>query len=396
MLFEVIIRGHNVSLAQLVEQLTLNQWVEGSNPPGDTIVESRLQSQSFLFVSLVYNLVRGGSMRVLLTGACGAVGHHAIQMIIDQGHNLTVFELRTKKNVFELRQYENKATIIYGNVTDRTVVFEVCKNQDAVIHLAGVIPPLADRDPQLTLEVNFKGTKNLVDAIRESGHGFLMFASSISVYGDRVDDYQISLSDTIKFSQDDYYAHVKKMTEDMIIASGIEYTIFRLTAIMDKPRIDPLMFHMPLETKIEIASGRDTARAFVLGLEKKDQVQGRIFNLGGGESCRCSYRELLKGCFDIYGLNYGHLDETGFANHNFHCGFYKDGDELNDILNFRSDSLESYYRYLSGQVSKSQKILTKIFSYFILTRLNAQSEPRIALQFQNEVLIRKYFRNPNQ
>ena len=26
----------NVSLAQLVEQLTLNQWVEGSSPSGDT------------------------------------------------------------------------------------------------------------------------------------------------------------------------------------------------------------------------------------------------------------------------------------------------------------------------------------------------------------------------
>ena len=246
--------------------------------------------------------------------------------------------------------------------------------------------------PELTLEVNFKGTKNLVDAISESGHGFLMFASSISVYGDRVDDYQISLSDTIKFSQDDYYAHVKKMTEDMIIASGIEYTIFRLTAIMDKPRIDPLMFHMPLETKIEIASGRDTARAFVLGLEKKEQVQGRIFNLGGGESCRCSYRELLKGCFDIYGLNYKHLDEKGFANHNFHCGYYKDGDELNDILGFRSDSLESYYKYLREHVSSTQKTLTKVFSYFILSRLNAQSEPRLALRSQNEDLIRKYFR----
>ena len=392
MLFEVIIRGHNVSLAQLVEQLTLNQWVEGSNPPGDTIVKSRLQSQSFLFVSLVYNLIRGGSMKVLLTGACGAVGHHAIPMIIDQGHELTVFDLKTNKNISELSRYADKATIVYGNVTDRTAVFEVCKNQDAVIHLAGVIPPLADRDPQLTLEVNFKGTKNFVDAISESGHGFLMFASSISVYGDRVDDYQISLSDTIKFSQDDYYAHVKKMTEDMIIASGIEYSIFRLTAIMDKPHIDPLMFHMPLDTKIEIASGRDTARAFVLGLEKKEQIQGRIFNLGGGESCRCSYRELLKGCFAIYGLNYKYLDEKGFANHNFHCGYYKDGDELNDILGFRTDSLQSYYQYLSKHVSITKKTLTKIFSYFILSKLNAQSDPRLALRSHNEELIKKYFR----
>jgi cholest-5-ene-3beta,7alpha-diol 3beta-dehydrogenase len=391
MVFEVIIIRHNVSLAQLVEQLTLNQWVEGSNPPGDTNGKTRLHKQSFLFTSMVYNLGRGDRLKVLLTGACGAVGHHAIPMLIEQGHEVTVFELRTKKNVDQLEKYQGTVSIIYGNVTDRKTVFEVCSNQDAIIHLAGVIPPLADRDPKKTYKVNFEGTKNIVDAIKESGHGFLMFASSISVYGDRVEDYQIRLSDPVKFSQDDYYAHVKKMTEDMIAASGIEFTIFRLTAIMDTPRIDPLMFHMPLETKIEIASGRDTARAFVLGLIKKDELNGRIFNLGGGESCRCSYRELLQRCFEIYGLNYKHLDEKGFAKRNFHCGFYMDGDELNDIINFRTDSLESYFEYLTNHVPVIQKKMSNMFSYLILSNLNSKSEPRIALRSQNKELIEKYF-----
>ena len=391
MVFEVIIIGHNVSLAQLVEQLTLNQWVEGSNPPGDTMIKTRLHQQSFLFTSIVYNLGRGGRLKVLLTGACGAVGHHAVPLLIEQGHDVTVFELKTKKNVDQLKNYNDTVSVIYGNVTDRKAVFNVCKNQDAVIHLAGVIPPLADRDPKKTYKVNFEGTKNIVDAIKEYGHGFIMFASSISVYGDRVEDYQIRLGDPVKFSQGDYYAQVKKMTEDMIITSGTEYTIFRLSAIMDTPHIDPLMFHMPLETKIEIASARDTARAFVLGLTKKDQLQGKIFNLGGGETCRCSYRELLQHCFEIYGLNYKHLDEKGFAKRNFHCGFYMDGDELNDIIDFRRDSLESYYEYLKNHVPFIQKKMSSIFSYLIISNLNSKSEPRIAIRSQNKELIKKYF-----
>lgn len=328
---------------------------------------------------------------MLLTGACGAVGHHAVPLLIEQGHDVTVFELKTKKNVDQLKNYNDTVSVIYGNVTDRKAVFEVCKNQDAIIHLAGVIPPMADRDPKRTYKVNYEGTKNIVDAIKEYGHGFIMFASSISVYGDRVDDFQIRLGDPVKFSQGDYYAQVKKMTEDMIIASGIEFTIFRLSAIMDTPRIDPLMFHMPLETKIEIASARDTARAFVLGLTKKSQLQGRIFNLGGGETCRCSYRELLQHCFEIYGLNYKHLDEKGFAKRNFHCGFYMDGDELNDIIDFRSDSLESYYEYLKSHVPVIQKKMSSVFSYLILSNLNSKSEPRIAIRSQNKELIKKYF-----
>lgn len=331
-------------------------------------------------------------MKVLLTGACGAVGHHAIPILIDQGHEVTVFELKSKKNIAQLKKYMNRIKIIYGNITDRKAIFDACRNQDAVIHLAGIIPPLADSKPKLTYEVNFEGTKNIVDAIKQNDHGFLMFASSISVYGDRVEDYHIKVSDPIQFSQDDYYAYVKKMTEDMIINSGIEHTIFRLTAIMDTPRIDPLMFHMPLDTKIEIASARDTARAFVSGLNKFEQLKGRIYNLGGGESCRCTYRDLLKNCFTIYGLNYKYLDEKAFANRNFHCGYYMDGDELNDIISFRQDSLESYYDYLRGHVSFFQKQIAATFSYFIISNLNQHSEPLIALKSNNKVLIRKYFR----
>jgi nucleoside-diphosphate-sugar epimerase len=355
------------------------------------MVHIRLQSQSFLFVLLVYNQYRGGYMKVLLTGACGAVGHHAIPILIEQGHDVTVFELKTKKNIAQLNKYIDRVKIVYGNITDRKTVFDACKDQDAVIHLAGVIPPLADREPKLTYEVNYEGTKNIVDAIKESAHGFLMFASSISVYGDRVEDYQIKVSDPVQFSQDDYYAFIKKMTEDMIVESGIEFTIFRLTAIMDTPRIDPLMFHMPLDTKLEIASARDTARAFVFGLQKMSQLRGKIYNLGGGELCRCSYRELLKNCFAIYGLNYKYLDEKAFANRNFHCGYYMDGDDLNDIIDFRQDSLASYYEYLKSHVSVHQKFMTSIFSYFIINRLNRKSEPSIALKSNDADLIRKYF-----
>ena len=348
--------------------------------------------QSFLFSALMYNLIRGGPVRVLLTGACGAVGHHALPLLIEQGHEVTVFELKKRKNIDQLNIYKDKATIIYGNIIDRKLVFEVCKDKDAIIHLAGVIPPLADRDPKLTYKVNYEGTKNIVDAIKAQGSGFLLFSSSISVYGDRVDEYQIRVTDPIKFSQDDYYAQVKKMTEDMIISSKIDYTIFRLTAIMDRPKIDPLMFHMPLNTKIEIASARDTARAFVLGLGKMQELKFKIFNLGGGESCRCSYRDLLQQCFEIYGLQYKYLDEKAFAQKNFHCGYYADGDELNKILNFQTDTLESYYDYLRRHVPDAQRKIAHTFSYFILSNLNARSEPRLAMKSQNTELIKKYFR----
>ena len=41
-------RIQNDSLAQLVEQLTLNQWVEGSNPSG--VTKGRLFKSSFFYL----------------------------------------------------------------------------------------------------------------------------------------------------------------------------------------------------------------------------------------------------------------------------------------------------------------------------------------------------------
>lgn len=331
-------------------------------------------------------------MNVLLTGAAGTVGHHTLEQLIDQNYNVTVIERKNKKTIKRLKPYLDKITLIWGDITDTVLINELVKGQDAVIHLAGLIPPYADEWPELTRRVNYFGTKNIVDAISKYNEQcFLMFSSSISVYGDRVSNYNIKVNDKLKHSEGDYYAFIKIKTEEMIEESDINYTIFRLTAIMDVPEIDPLMFHMPLDTKLEIATARDTARAFVNGIKHINALNKHIYNLGGGESCRTTYRDFLKECFKIYGLNYSRLDELAFAEKNFHCGYYSDGYILNDIVDFRQDTLDSYYQYLRSHVGTFKRILTSIFSYFILLKLNRSSEPKRALKENSKILIKRFF-----
>ena len=79
------------------------------------------------------------------------------------------------------------------------------------------------------------------------------------------------------------------------MASKLEWTIFRLTAIMGvkNHKMTGLMFHMPLSTPMEICMPEDTARAFTNGIEKRDQLKNKVFNLAGGPSCRTSYEEFL-------------------------------------------------------------------------------------------------------
>lgn len=332
-------------------------------------------------------------MKVLVTGASGTIGYHVIPKLLEKNHEVTVIKLNNKKNLKRLKPYMDKINIVWGSIVDKELVKEIMKNQDVVIHLAGLIPPFTDKNPELTKQVNYDGTENTIEAIKESKKDiFLMFASSIAVYGDRLDKYNIKVTDELKIKKNDYYPIIKKQTEDLIIRSGINYTIFRLTAIMDVPKVDPLMFHMPLDTRMEIASANDTAKAFVNGIDHIKELNGKIYNLGGGEECRIVYRDFLKNCLDIYGLNYKYLDEKAFAEKNFHCGYYEDGNILNDIVNFREDTLETYYKYLRENVSNTKRIITKMFSYYIIYILNQRSEPYKARKTKNKSLIQRFFK----
>ena len=332
-------------------------------------------------------------MRVLLTGASGTVGHHVIYKLLEKKYTVTILELDNKKNRKVLKPYENLTNIIWGSITDSSLINNIVLEQDIVIHLAGLIPPYADHHEELTRTINYGGTKNIVDAIKENNPKcFLMFASSISVYGDRVCNYNITINDELNISEGDYYALIKKQTEEMIIESNINYTIFRLSAIMDIPKTDPLMFHMPLETKLEITTAKDTASAFVNGISYIKELNHSIYNLGGGEQCRTTYREFLKDCFNIYGLNYKYIDEKLFADKNFHCGYYKDGYILDDIIHFRKDTLSSYYMYLKSNVSFVKKLVTKICSYIIIKSLNSKSETYIAMKSNDQKLLKRFFK----
>lgn len=247
--------------------------------------------------------------------------------------------------------------------------------KDAVIHLAAIIPPLSEKNPELTYSVNFNGTKNIVDAIKKvNKECFLLFSSSISIYGDRLKNYNIKVNDSLTPVEHDYCAIVKKETERYIEESNINYSIFRLTGIMDIPKPNPLMFHMPLATKLEIATAKDTGIAFSNALNYKNKLNKNIYNLGGGLLCRTTYKDFLKESFKRMGLDYKYLNESYFAKSGFHCGYYIDGDKLNNIINFQKDTLEDYYNYMEKNISFIQKIITKLFSKKIVEKINNSSE----------------------
>ena len=330
---------------------------------------------------------------ILLTGASGTVGYEVLKQLVEIPNvKITVFDKRSQASFKKLNPFKDKVNLIYGDITNRVDVEKIVQNQDYTIHLAAIIPPLADDNPQLANKVNVEGTKILVQLLeKHAPKCFFIYSSSISVYGDRLENPYISISDSLEPSPGDEYALTKIAAEKIIRTSHLDWTIFRLAAIMGGHKMSKLMFHQPLNTSLEIATPQDTARAFVKAIEKQEQLSKRIFNLGGGESCRIDYKGFLERSFKIFGLGELNFPKKTFAEKNFHCGFYADGDELENILHFRKHSLEDYFYQEKEKVSTIKKAGTFLLRRPIKYYLLKQSEPLVAFQKEDEKMKKQFF-----
>ena len=334
--------------------------------------------------------------RILLTGASGNIGFEALKQLValKEQYEISVFDIKTPKSEKLFRPFMDDIHIFYGDITNPDSTIEATQNQDFVIHLAALIPPASDKNTNLAEKINVDGTRYLVKNLEKySPNAFIAYSSSVSVYGDRLKNPNIKIGDPLQPSTGDFYAVTKVMAENIIQNSQLKWTIFRLSAIMgaDNHKISGLMFHMPLDTKMEITSPQDTARAFVKSIEKENVLNGKIYNLGGGVNNRILYRDLLSRSFEIFGLGKLDFPENSFAKRNFHCGYYEDGDLLEEILHFRKDTIKTYFEKVKAGVKPLQKVFTTPFSWIAKRILLAKSEPYAAFKKMDSEKMSYYF-----
>lgn len=333
---------------------------------------------------------------ILVTGASGTVGREVLEQLRSHDeYNVTVFDLKTKNSKKLFRRYSDIYRIVYGDITNLGDVDKVTAGIDFVIHLAAVIPPLADINTKLAYKVNVLGTKNLLGSLKERApEAFFLYASSISVYGDRVETPMIRTTDPLVPSEHDYYAETKIEAESSVMGSGLPWSIFRVSAVMGygNHKISGLMFEMPLDTMMEIITPADAARAFVNAIGKKKELEGHIFDLGGGEKTRISYRDFLQRAFRIYGLGELNFPEYAFAEKNYHCGLYADGSKLNDILSFEKDTIDSYFNTMAEKMSPVKRVLASAFRPIVKKVLLNKSLPYQAHKKNDPKGLKRFFK----
>ena len=131
-------------------------------------------------------------MKVLLTGCAGFIGSHTCEKLLSKGFsvigidNFSTFYDRSikEKNLDAFRDHPN-FSFKEVDIRDFSLLKEHIQEEvDIVVHLAakaGVRPSILS--PSDYIDVNIKGTQNLLQWMRDTNCKKMFFASSSSVYG---------------------------------------------------------------------------------------------------------------------------------------------------------------------------------------------------------------------
>jgi UDP-glucose 4-epimerase len=126
-------------------------------------------------------------MIYLVTGGAGFVGSHIVDRLSADGHQIRILD------DFSTGKRDNTASppcaeIITGDVGDFDTVRAAMDGVNAVFHLAAIASVAASvANPLASEHTNYRGTLNVLEALRLAGTQRVIFASSAAVYGNLPD-----------------------------------------------------------------------------------------------------------------------------------------------------------------------------------------------------------------
>ena len=122
-------------------------------------------------------------MRILVTGGAGYIGSVITDVLLDAGHEVTVFDnlSRGHRDAVSAR-----AAFVDGDLVDTALVLRTLKDNgiEAVIHLAGdALVAESMVDPGRYYRNNLHAGVSLLEAMRDAGVAPIVFSSTCAVYG---------------------------------------------------------------------------------------------------------------------------------------------------------------------------------------------------------------------
>jgi hypothetical protein len=313
--------------------------------------------------------------RVFLTGTTGSMGGSALKHLLKRGTCDIVTLVRpSEKNKETMKAYDREPglEIVWGDLTCYEDVLKCVTGSDMVLHPAAFIAPAADHDPETAWKINVGSAEHIVKAIKAQSDPDaikLVNIGTVAETGDRLPPIHVGRTgDPLKPSVFDMYACSKIAAERVVAESGLRHwASCRQTYIATTKVIqDPIMFHQPINTCIELCTEHDAGLMLANACDDDlpDAFWRRFYNIGGGPACRVVFYGYMRRTLEMFGIDSRRIMERNwFALRNFHCHWFEDSGVLNEFLSYQTESLEDHLRHIEETIPAEQRGVSREDAY---------------------------------
>jgi len=244
----------------------------------------------------------------LVTGAGGRLGRYLVEAMLSIGWRVRVLHREFESQ----QQYPEGVQIVYGDLTKKASLEPAVQDVDYIYHLAALVSHSAPIND--LLEVNYRGTQNLIDVSRTRAYTLkrFIYVSTISVYGKSME--RLPADEETPLNPSDGYARSKRMAEGVVMqySDKMPVVILRPAVIYGKSFDEaylPVLAalergKMPIigsgDNTIPFIHATDVVRALLLAATS-DRAQGNIYVIAPRE--RRTQREILELASKHLGVN---------------------------------------------------------------------------------------------
>ena len=158
---------------------------------------------------------------ILVTGGAGYIGSHIVEQLVKNNNKVIIID----NLVTGHKKLINKRTkFIKADIKDKSKIINIIKDNNitSIIHLAAYLNVReAEKNKIKYYKNNITGTKNLLEACKNSNVKNIIFSSSCSIYG----SVNGSVSESKKANPKGYYGYTKYKGELLIKKLSRKYKL---------------------------------------------------------------------------------------------------------------------------------------------------------------------------
>lgn len=246
--------------------------------------------------------------KILVTGGCGYLGSTMVPMLLEQGYEVTVYDIFRWgiSSLLPVMSNEN-LTIVKGDVCEHDKLKPYVEAADAIIHLSAIVGfPACKKEPENAVNINQKSTEYIASILRKDQR--LIYASTGSCYGaiDGICTEESTISPLT------LYGETKAAGEKAArAAGGVALRLATVFGSSPRPRTDLLinnLLQLALKLKtFDVYEGhfrrtflhvKDCAAAFIFALQHYNTMTGQAYNVGD-ESMNMTKMDVAR-CIEKY------------------------------------------------------------------------------------------------